>query len=171
MANVTVYVLRDVATKAILAYSLDTLNVGAGQELQVESVPDVDVEIFTKKYRYNTGTGVLEINGIWYYFLELSDDAVAHNPATGLPQLDRGGVDFLTLTFSKKDIQGVYHTAVGDTDRIYLSVSNGEIEVPYVDLVAGVGSGVIYSSTVRGITTITLDAVDVASAIFKFESV
>lgn len=170
MANINVYVLRNSVTYAIIALNRDGFVPGGGEDVAVESVPEEDVDIFTQKYRYD-GLGVLEINGKRYYFLELSNDAIKFNASNGMPQLDVGGQDFLTLTFNKKDIQGNYHTAVGDTDRIYLTVDGGEGQVEWVDLVAGSGSGQIYSSTVRGLMKISLGAVDIVDNGFAVESV
>lgn len=170
MANINVYVLRDSVTYDILALNFDGFVPGGGEEVVVENVPEEDVPIFSEKYRFD-GVGVLEINGKRYYFLELSDDAVQFNASNGMPQLDVGETDFLTLTFNKKDIQGNYHTAVGDTDRIYLTVEGGAGEVEWVDLVAGSGSGQIYSSTVRGLVRMGLGAVDIADTSFAVESV
>ena len=173
MANITLYALRVIATKEFLQYAEGQISPGGGQEVVSFSVPEADYEqeIIFQKYRFNAVTGDLEINGLTYYFLELTNNAILTNPVTGIPQVNVGGVEFFTLTMSKKDIQGNYHTDAADIDAITISISNGDMGVASVSLVAGVGSGDIYAGTVRGTTIMQLEAVDMQAAIFQFETV
>jgi len=166
---VTLQVLRDSATKTILMYRLDTIVPGGGQEVVAEVLSDSDAAIFTQKYKYDLA-GNLIINALSYYFLELTDDAVDFNPVNGMPRLGKGGANFLTLTMAKKDIEGNYHVAAGDSDRIYIGASGGDGAVEYVDLVNGVVSGKFYSSVTRNVATFTLSAEGIAAATFSVES-
>ena len=173
MANISLYALRVIATKEFLSYSPELITAGGGQEVVSISVPEEDfyTDIISQKYRFNAGTGVLEIKGVSYYFLELSNNAVQFNPASGIPRLNVGGVDFFTLTVRKKDIQGNYHTDATDNDTIYVSVLNGDMADISFSLVNGVGTGDIYSGDVRGITTLNLEVVDIFPKTFTFETI
>lgn len=125
MANVQLWVLRVIATKEILASSFKQFTPIAGEEQNQETIPEEDIMIFLNKYTYND-SGTLIIDGKWYYLLDVSEDAGAHNPANGNPQLDVGGSAYLTATLQKKDRDGNSHTDGSDDDKIYLSAEGGD---------------------------------------------
>jgi len=131
MANVDLSVLRDATTKAILSWG-GVYDPGANQEVVSVSIPEEDVTIFSSKYKF-TLLGALIINAKQYYFLEITEDAVQHNPATGIPRLNKGGSDRFLLTLKKKDIQGNYHTDPSDDDLFYVGYAGGDAVAGGVD--------------------------------------
>jgi hypothetical protein len=171
MADIQVWALRDAATKQLMGWSLDSFEVQVGQEQVQETIDDADFDRFNIKYRFNPSSGDLEINGKTFYRLQITEDATQHNPITGVPQLDAGNTDYLTMTIQKEDIDGNDQTDPSDDDRIYLTFSGGDAEMEYVDLVNGAASGQIHASTAKGIVKIALASEDIADAEFSVETI
>jgi len=180
MADVTLQVLRDITTKAILAYAYDEFGyVPSGQEQIEVTIDETDAPVFTKKYRFNSGTGELEINGKLWYALDVSDDAVAHNPVTSYPQLTKGGTNYITVSLQKKDHDGIDQTGAGNDDTIYVSAEGGDAypadtdgtPITSVDLINGAASFRVYSSTQVGTSVFRLLAEDIDDGRFGVESV
>ena len=169
--NITLNVLRNITTKDIIQASTLNLTASAGEEVVQVVVPDVDVMMFARKYRFNVSTGDLEINGSYFYYLELTENAALHNSSNGNPQLAVGGQDTLNMILRKKDLDGAYHLTVNDNDRIYFNVS-GAIDFPdYVDLVNGELSGDVYSALVLGRVLVNWYSDDIKEGNFTIEVV
>ena len=171
MADIEIWVLRDSTTKELMAWSYDQFTTQAGQEQVQETIDDSDFDRFNVKYRFNSGTGDREINGKTFYRFQVTEDAVQHNSVSGVPQLNVGGSDFLTVTIQKEDIDGNDQTDAGDDDRVYLTFEGGDAEVEYVDLVNGAASGELYASTAKGVVKVTMISDDIADALFSVETI
>jgi hypothetical protein len=170
MADIQIYVLRDLTTKEIMGWSHDQFSIQSGQEEVEETIDESDFDRFNIKYRY-TGGGIREINGKKFYRLNLSEDAIQHHPVNGNPRLDAGNLDYLTLSIQKEDIDGNDQISAEDNDRVYFTFSDGDGSLEYVDLINGAASGEIHASTTKGIMTITLESPDLATSIFVVETV
>lgn len=171
MPNIDIWCLRDSTTKELMAWSYDSFVLQSGQEQVEETINEADFDRFDVKYRFNSGSGDREINGKTFYRLQVSEDASQHNSVSGVPQLNVGGSDFLTVTIQKEDIDGNDQTDAGDNDRVYLTFEGGDAEVEYLDLVNGAASGEIYASTAKGILTVTMISDDVADASLSIETI
>lgn len=74
---------------------------------------------------------------------ELTDDAAAHDTATGFPELDADGASFFTVTIQKQGKDGTDLTDAGDTDVLELRSTGGfitntsDVVIDSITLVAG----------------------------------
>lgn len=180
MANIVVWCLRDTATKTLMGWSLDPFSVQIGQEQVQETIDEVDYSRFNTKYRFNRLSGDLEINGKTFHQLQIINDTIAHNPVDGSPQITKDGINYITVTLQKEDIDGNDLIGADDNDTVLIRPtggiptikdSAGSAEISQVDLVKGTAQFRVYSDVNLSVVSITLMAENLKDGFMQVESV